>query len=339
MNTLRFTRPLLAILFAALAGYAHAAPRVAGRVIRVVGDVLLIDLKNTQKKLIVGDAFSEGDVIATGPSGRAKLLMSEGNNEVVLGAHTRLVIERVGSQARSSASGTTLSLREGQIRSVVKKKYTGLDGDVFEVKTPNAVAGVRGTVFLVGFDPKTFRSLLATEEGAVVWRSQGKELLVSEGKFSTVIGNQVLPATMIDSSPDVSSDVKDMKSEAPRDSEGVSVEDMGSDSAGVTTGFDADGNEVVLEKAPESGGRAPASVGVEAVDSSTSASGGRVSMGGEEQRLALTNVSTAPAPIGVTVAPVASDLQRSQQGLQDQADFVKKNSTTLNPASVSIPIE
>jgi hypothetical protein len=339
MKTLSLAYRLLTIVLLLTTAIAEAAPRVAGRVVRVVGDVIRIDLKSAQKKLVVGDAFSEGDVIATGPDGRAKLLMSEGNNEVVLGAHTRLVIERVGSQARSSKSGTTLSLREGQVRSVVKKKYTGIDEDVFEVKTPNAVAGVRGTVFLVSFEPKSYRSLLATEEGSVVWRSQGREILVAKGKFSTVIGSKILPASLIDSSPDVSSEVKDMKSEAPRNSEGVSVEDVGADSAGVTTGFDADGNEVVLEKAPETGGRAPASIGGEPVDSPASSTSGRPAMGGEEQKLALTNVSTGPAPIGPTVAPVSTDFQKSQQGLLDQADFAKKNTNTLNPASVSIPIE
>ncbi len=339
MSTRSLPNSLMAILLVLTTFAAEAVPRVAGRAVRVVGDVIRIDLKNTQKKLAAGDAFSEGDVIATGPDGRAKLLMSEGNNEVVLGSRTRLVIERLGSRARSGTSGTTLSLREGQVRSVVKKKYTGLDGDIFEVKTPNAVAGVRGTVFLVAFDPKSYRSLLATEEGAVAWRSQGREILVAKGKYSTVIGSKILPASMIESSPEVSSEVREMKTDNPRDSEGASVEDSSNDSAGVTTGFDADGNEVVLEKAPETGGRAPASIGGESVDSTASSTGGRVSMGGEERRLALTNVSTGPAPIGPTVAPVASDLQKSQQGLLDQADFVKKNSNTLNPASVSIPIE
>jgi hypothetical protein len=339
MKTLSLRSCLLLAILALTAVSAEAAPRVAGRVVRVVGEVLRIDVKNSQKKLVVGDAFSEGDVIATGPDGRAKLLMSEGNNEVVLGAHTRLVIERVGSQARSSKSGTTLSLREGQVRSVVKKKYTGLDSDVFEIKTPNAVAGVRGTVFLISFDPKSFRSLLATEEGAVAWRSQGREILVAKGKFSTVVGSKILPATMIDSSPEVSSEVKDMKLEAPRESEAISVDDVGSDSAGVTTGFDADGNEVVLEKAPDSGGRAPASVGTEPITAAEGTPGGRAVMGGEEQKLALTNVSTGPAPIGPVAVPVSTDMQKSQQELQNQAGFAVKNSDTLNPASVSIPIK
>jgi len=314
-----------------------AASRVAGRAVRIVGSVTLYDANKSSKPLAVGDAFSEGDVIETGPDGRAKLAMSEGGNEVVVGSATRLVIDRVGSQARGGSSGTSLSLEQGQVRSVVRKKYSGLDGDVFEVKTPNAVAGVRGTVFLVGFEPKQFRSLLATEEGAVIWRSQGKELLVAKGRFSTVIGKDILPATPLESNPSVNSELQDFKQQD------LSSESKGQDSESLstqTTGFDAEGNEVVLEESPDSSGsaRAPASVGTEDLSSQSPE---RASMGAEEQKLALSKVpvSSAQPTAAVVDAQSPMDILKAQKTLLDQAGYVKQNSDMLNPAVVSVPIK
>ncbi len=236
--------------------------------------------------------------------------MSEGSNEVVLGSGTRLLIERVGSQARGGSSGTSLSLREGQVRSVVKKKYTGVAGDVFEVKTPNAVAGVRGTVFLVAFDQKKFRSLLATEDGAVIWRSQGKELLVAKGKFSTVTGKDILPATPLESNPGVNSELEDFKQQD------VSTEspEQGEDSATTqTSGFDAQGNEVVVEERPASSGssRAPASLVGAAIDATSME---RAPMGAKEQKLALSKVPASSfQPVESTAT--ASDPMNMRIGL------------------------
>jgi|GEM_PF-2245655 len=338
--------------------FAHADSAAAGRVVKVVGDVMRIDPQNGQKFLAVGDTFSVGDVLQTGPDARIKVVMSEGGNEVVLGRATRLLIERSGSLARNSETGTTLSLREGQVRSVVKKKYSGSGNDVFEVRTPNAVAGVRGTTFLVSFDQKKFRSLLATEEGAVVWSSQGKQLLVAKGKFSTVSGKDISMPTAIESSPSVSSEVKEVRSEAATDNGDSTSTSSGATSVASdpvakssTTTFDASGNEVVVEtvEAPQNTTRAPASVAeaAPASSASTAVAAGpsgmpKASMGGVERKMALAKVpetASSPAAGSGPVASGAADILKDQRGLQDQTTFVKKNSDKLNPAVVSAPVK
>lgn len=338
-----------------MSSFVHANSPAAGRVAKVVGDVMRIDPQNVQKLLVAGDSFSVGDVVATGPEGRAKLVMSEGGNEVVLGRGTRLVIERAGSQARSSEVGTSLTLRQGQVRSVVKKKYSGSGRDVFEVRTPNAVAGVRGTTFLVSFDPKKFRSMLATEEGAVVWSSQGKQLLVAKGKFSTVSGKDISIPAAIESSPSVSSEVKEVKSEGSASGdESASTSDVAAKASepvaqSSTTTFDSSGNEVVVEtvEAPKSSGRAPASVGGEATAPVAAApvanapvSPPKAGMGSVEQKMALAKVPDASSSPAATSAPGGGmNMLKDQRSLQEQANFVKKNSDKLNPAVVSVPVK
>ncbi|MEO5667015.1 MAG: FecR domain-containing protein [Bdellovibrionota bacterium] len=330
----------------ALVGFSsqsRAAVHPAGRAVKIVGEVSRYGDSKKSQPFAVGDSFFVGDIIETGPSGRVKLIMNEGGNEVVVGSSTRLVIERTGLQARGETAGTSLVLQQGQVRSVVNKKYSGIGQDVFEVKTPNAVAGVRGTIFLVSFDQKQFRSLLATERGSVIWQSQGKEILVNKGKFSTVIGKEILMPTAIESSPAVSSEVEAAKTEASH--EGAALDSSANSSVSQSTSIDADGNEVVVEKTPQSsglGGRAPASVSdeVASTDAAPAASANaRTTMGSKEQKLALAKVSEGGAPQVQNAVSAPGDILKGQQNLSEQTGFVKRNASRLNPAVVAVPLK
>jgi len=174
-----------------------ASPPEAGKIVLVKGDVFILSAKDksvvadpsgkrgrsTQK----GSAFFEGETIQTKDGARVKLLFVEGGNEVVLGSSTSLVVERAGA----SKSGTELSLNQGTVRSSVNRKYSGQGGDIFEVKTPNSVAGVRGTVFNVAYDSKKNTTQVFTERGSVAVTNvaagaKGKPILVNAGMFSEV---------------------------------------------------------------------------------------------------------------------------------------------------------
>jgi hypothetical protein len=174
-----------------------ASPPEAGKIVLVKGDVFILSAidksvvadpsgkrgRSTQK----GSAFFEGETIQTKDGARVKLLFFEGGNEVVLGSSTSLVVERAGA----SKSGTELSLNQGTVRSSVNRKYSGEGGDIFEVKTPNSVAGVRGTVFNVAYDSKKNTTQVFTERGSVAVTNvaagaKGKPILVNAGMFSEV---------------------------------------------------------------------------------------------------------------------------------------------------------
>jgi len=172
-----------------------AAPSEAGKIVLVKGDVFILGAKDksvvadpsgkrgrsTQK----GSVFFEGETIQTKDGARVKLLFTEGGNEIVLGSSTSLVIERAGT----AKPGTELSLKQGTVRSSVNKKYSGEAGDIFEVKTPNSVAGVRGTIFNVAYDSKKNSTQVFTERGSVSVASitkGSKPVLVNAGMFSEV---------------------------------------------------------------------------------------------------------------------------------------------------------
>jgi hypothetical protein len=95
-----------------------------------------------------------GERIRTAEASRVKLLMRD-DSVITLGAKSELVIDQmvVGTTSTSKMDAVV-----GSVRAVVTERY-GAKGSSFEVKTPTAVAGVRGTGFvtLVDTDGKRTR--------------------------------------------------------------------------------------------------------------------------------------------------------------------------------------
>lgn len=189
-------------VFASFAGAALAAPAPAGTIKLIKGQVeihdkaskVIADTNGTGgRKLEAGAPFYVGETVVTKADGRVKLEFVEGKNEVTLGTNTSLFIERASTSA-TAAAGTTLSLASGEVRSSVNHKYSGKGGDSYEVKTPNAVAGVRGTIFLARFNPMSGKSDIATERGLVAVKNlklgggAGREVVVKPGMFTSTTG-------------------------------------------------------------------------------------------------------------------------------------------------------
>jgi hypothetical protein len=205
---------MLAIVFG-LNAFAFAAD-TAGVIVKLKGDVKIERGKGAAAGAVEGDKFYVGDTFITGGDGRAKLRFAEGGpngkNEVVISSASRLFIEKAGS-AGSGKSGTSLALESGAIRSNVKKKYSGEGEDVFKVRTPNAVAGVRGTIFMMSFDSKTKVSALATQQGKVIFTMAGNSKAVSANQ--AIKGTPESPGKVEEnrSPASVSKEFKELESE------------------------------------------------------------------------------------------------------------------------------
>ncbi len=191
-----------AVLGLALATTAVFAESPVGTVDLFKGSVAILDTKGkpTNRAIKKGTEFFLGETIKTGADGRVKLVFAEGgekgSNSVVLGATAVLKIERAATAANPNQAGTTLSLAAGEVRADVRRKYSGEGGDKFEVRTKNAVAGVRGTVFLTRLTARG-QTEVATERGAVAVRGlTGKqEVMVNPGMFASVaaVGSVAAP--------------------------------------------------------------------------------------------------------------------------------------------------
>lgn len=120
----------------------------------------------------VGSKICSGDTITAGKDSRAKLKMDDGN-ELNISPESKIVLENYQFDPAQNRKKVLLNVLQGKIRAATQKenmyndKSTDGQANTFQVKTKSAVAGVRGTDFLTGFDPKTSKSEIVTFKGKV----------------------------------------------------------------------------------------------------------------------------------------------------------------------------
>jgi hypothetical protein len=142
-----------------------------------------------------------GDRLRTAEASRLKLLMRD-DSVITLGAKSELVID--AQLVRTEGSTSTLGVAVGAVRAVVTDRY-GTKGSRFEVKTPTAVAGVRGTGFLALVDEDAKRTRIVglydvTAVRSVTDPAGRREVRVGPGQITEVLAG-ALPTKPRDLAP------------------------------------------------------------------------------------------------------------------------------------------
>ena len=133
----------------ALAAPSAAAEEPAGSVSALEGSAE-VRHAGTQAwaPVMAGDDVRLGDELRTGPAAKLKLLLRD-DSVLTLAADSRLTIDQ--EVLGAAATTSTFSLWVGTLRALVTDRYK-TTGSRFEVQTPTAVAGVRGTGFIASYD-------------------------------------------------------------------------------------------------------------------------------------------------------------------------------------------
>ncbi len=118
----------------------------------------------------VGGLVREGDVIATGPNSFVTLAFEDGTL-MSLPSLTRASIEAVHRVLLNDSIERLILIERG--RATYEVTPLRAPRDRFEVRTPMAVAAVRGTEFRVDYDPEATRSIIEVLEGEVAERDDG----------------------------------------------------------------------------------------------------------------------------------------------------------------------
>lgn len=141
-----------------------AFAEMSGILMVVKGEVTLVSKKTGEKlSAKVGKKVFEGDSLESGPTGRAKIVMAD-KNVINISPNSQLVIEKYVNDG--SNKNVELNVLKGKVRASVEERYDG-EKNKFNVKTPSAVAGVRGTDFITGYNPSTRISEVITFSGIV----------------------------------------------------------------------------------------------------------------------------------------------------------------------------
>lgn len=89
-----------------------------------------------------GGQLPEGSTLTTAPGGFATLLLTDGSTLTVPGNST-IAVDRLQAFQGTGLTDTILSVENGSVESVVAPEQTGVGR--FEIRTPVAITGVRGT--------------------------------------------------------------------------------------------------------------------------------------------------------------------------------------------------
>jgi hypothetical protein len=141
---------LAATIMAAVASLpVGAAAEATPKATFIKGDVTAGPVGGTLQKVRRGSALAAGSVIKTGDGARAELTFPDGS-VVRVGPASELKLEAAGFDSTTK----TVKVEAEVVGGKAWAKVATLVGDdaQFKVKTKNAVAGVRGTIFRVNVD-------------------------------------------------------------------------------------------------------------------------------------------------------------------------------------------
>lgn len=162
---------LMICLSAVLFTFSGHAQSVHG-VLRVVkGDVQVKNAKGETAKARIGGKVFPKDTVITGKDARAKIVMVD-NNEINVSPDSQIEIQSYEFDPNGGKKDVLLNVIYGKVRSKVEQKYDGRTSK-FQIKTPSAVAGVRGTDFMMGFNRTDSTSQVVTFEGRVEFGTPG----------------------------------------------------------------------------------------------------------------------------------------------------------------------
>lgn len=160
-----FSKLLFCVVFL-FSGAVASAQNVHG-VLRVVkGDVQIKSAKSGQAgRARLGAQVFPKDIVITGKDSRAKIVMVD-NNEINVSPESQIEIQHYEFDPAQGKKDVLLNVIYGKVRSKVEQKYDGKTSK-FQVKTPSAVAGVRGTDFMASYNRMDNTSSVVTFHGAV----------------------------------------------------------------------------------------------------------------------------------------------------------------------------
>jgi hypothetical protein len=135
-------------IFAAALAFCVAQPVLAdiGRIKNVTTGVQVIRDGRTIPAS-PGLKLEEGDVIATGASGRVGITLAD-DSRMALGPNSRITLDEFQYDRRRQTGRSVTSVNRGTL-GVSSGNITRTGRDAMRVRTPTSTLGVRGTTFVV----------------------------------------------------------------------------------------------------------------------------------------------------------------------------------------------
>jgi hypothetical protein len=153
---------------------AQSGAEAVGKVLATEGEVSAT-LGNDTRRVERGEAVYRGDWLETAAKARAKILLHD-ETELVVGPSSRLHIDEFVYDAGSDKGKVLLEVGVGLLR------FTSgvLEPESYQVDTPVASIGVRGTIFDTIVAAVTYATTVILREGKIVVKTFGGPRTIDE---------------------------------------------------------------------------------------------------------------------------------------------------------------
>ncbi|WP_108124717.1 FecR family protein [Saccharospirillum mangrovi] len=152
----------------------------AGKVVIAAGDVYAVNAQNERRPLQRRADVFEGDTLITGTDGRLQLRF-EDNAILALRADSQLRISEYHGASDTQPERVLMDLLGGGFRTI-SGSFGKSERDAYQVRTPNASIGIRGTHYEAVFESNTL-SVGVYEGGIVLTNDQGSLNLGLDSEF------------------------------------------------------------------------------------------------------------------------------------------------------------
>lgn len=183
------------LVFSVLFGLFSVANAYHGLAMVVRGEVNR-ESQGKNEEIKVGARIFQGDKITVGKDSFVKIVMTD-RNIINIYADSTLTINHYENEKKLQLKNVELFLDNGKVRSDVNEKYDG-EKNKFIIKTPNTIAGVRGTILVVSYDSSTTTSDIITirgrveVDGAKEGQRAGNPVVVKKG-YTTKVDQNLIP--------------------------------------------------------------------------------------------------------------------------------------------------
>lgn len=166
----------------------RSAPRV-GKIKVIKGSVSIVSTDGKSNVVSGEGDVRETDTVSSGADGAA-LVNFEGGNKLHVHANTEVKVKEYKDPKDAASRKALLQLIKGKVRSQVEQKYNGKTSS-FKMETRGAVAGVRGTDFIIELkETDILETRVETLDGRVVLNGidakESREIARGEGATFTM---------------------------------------------------------------------------------------------------------------------------------------------------------
>jgi hypothetical protein len=206
MKNSRRLEKSIALAFGLAFACAALADTEAGQVQSLTGTLTAKSADGALRQLVQKGEVAPGDTLYTGRDSYARVHFTDGG-EITLRPNTQFLIERYSyAEPQPDKDSAGFSLLKGSLRALSGLISKRGNKDSYEMKTPVATIGIRGTEYglqvcnndcddLKMADGSTPPNGLLSQvgEGQIVERNNGGELLIEMGSFGYVGNANSIP--------------------------------------------------------------------------------------------------------------------------------------------------